>query len=115
MSKKLTYEYVKSKFEEEGYELLSTEYINSKNKLKYKCLNGHEHTITWDDFNSGYRCPYCYGNVKYSHAYVKDIFKKCGYTLLSNKYINNKQFSLLLQLKFYFKFKTLDSISLLYC
>lgn len=91
MSKKLTYEYVKSKFEEEGYELLSTKYINSKNKLKYKCLNGHEHTITWDDFNSGYRCSYCYGNVKYSHAYVKDIFKKCGYTLLSNKYINNKQ------------------------
>lgn len=34
--------------------------------------------------------------------------------ILEYKYINNKQFSLLLQLKFYFKLKTLDSISLLY-
>ena len=42
MSKKLTYEYVKSKFEEEGYELLSTKYVNNHSKLLCKCYRGHE-------------------------------------------------------------------------
>ena len=35
--KKLTYEYVKEQIEKEGYKLLSSEYVNSREKLELKC------------------------------------------------------------------------------
>ena len=74
MGKKLTYEFVKAKFEEAGYELLSTEYVGSEDKLYYKCPQAHKHNIRWHDFNSGYRCPHCYGNIKYTYDYIKKEF-----------------------------------------
>ena len=58
-SRKLTIEYVRKCFELDGYILLSTEYINNSSKLDYICSEGHKHSITWTDFNAGYRCPYC--------------------------------------------------------
>lgn len=88
MKKKLTYTYIKSKFEEVGYILLSSEYINNI-KLNYKCSNGHEHSIRWDHFNSGVRCPTCDGQTKPSIDFVKETFAKEGYKLLSKHYINN--------------------------
>lgn len=87
---KLTYEFVKSEFEEEGYELLSTEYVNNHTKLDYLCPDGHEHSITWNDWQQGYRCPYCYGNVQYGFEEIKSSFEKEGYILLSEVYVNNK-------------------------
>lgn len=90
MSKKLTYEFVKNKFKEEGYELLSTKYINSKTKLEYSCPKGHRHSINWRDFSSGYRCAHCAGTAKPSYAYIKEAFEVEGYILLSNDYVNNK-------------------------
>ena len=88
MKKKLTYTYIKSRFEEIGYVLLSNEYINNV-KLNYRCSNGHEHSIRWDHFNSGVRCPTCDGQTKPSIDFVKETFAKEGYTLLSKHYINN--------------------------
>jgi hypothetical protein len=88
--KKLTYEFVKSKFEEEGYELLSTEYKNNYTKLDYICPNNHEHSITWHDWQGGKRCPYCYGNKKLTIDTIRKKFEDEGYTLLSTEYINNK-------------------------
>jgi hypothetical protein len=41
-SRQLTYEEVKSRFEKEGYKLLSTEYNNAKGNLKVICPFGHE-------------------------------------------------------------------------
>jgi hypothetical protein len=35
MSRKITYEFVKSQFEKEGYELLSNKYITAHTKLEY--------------------------------------------------------------------------------
>ena len=61
MTKKLTYEFVKSQFEKEGYTLLSKEYINSDTKLDYRCPNKHKHSITWSNWKSGWRCPTCKG------------------------------------------------------
>lgn len=59
MSKKLEYSYIKKQFEKEGYTLLSTEYVNNKIKLAYRCPEGHCHSIKWNDFQQGYRCPIC--------------------------------------------------------
>jgi hypothetical protein len=86
---RLTYDFVKSSFEEEGYTLLSNGYKNNNTKLDYICPEGHTHSITWRDWSTGYRCPYCAGNVKLTIEYVREQFKKEGYTLLSKEYINS--------------------------
>ncbi len=89
MPKKLTYEFVKSNLDKEGYKLLDKEYKNSQSKLKYRCPRNHVHSISWDNWKQGYRCPYCVGVNKPSFEEVKNSFENDGYTLLSNKYVNN--------------------------
>lgn len=42
-----------------GHELLSEEYLNNRTKLHFKCDKGHEYEINWNNFKTGYRCPYC--------------------------------------------------------
>lgn len=42
-----------------GYELLSTEYISSHDKMLFKCPNGHEFKKGWSSFQQGHRCPIC--------------------------------------------------------
>jgi hypothetical protein len=91
MPKKLTYEFVKEQFENEGYELLSKEYKNNKQKLEYICSNGHEHSISCGNWQKNYRCPYCYGNAKPTIEFIRSEFEKEGYKLLISKYINNEQ------------------------
>ena len=56
---KWTIEKAKEEFGKEGYVLLEEEYINSKTKMRYKCPNGHEHSVTMSKFKSGRRCPFC--------------------------------------------------------
>jgi hypothetical protein len=91
MFKKLTYDFVKRSFEENGYKLLSKEYINSSSKLEYECPNGHRRGITWNKWNAGRRCPYCSENSRvYGRdiEYIRRVFAKEGYTLLSTEYIS---------------------------
>lgn len=85
--KKLTIEFVKESFEKEGYTLLNTVYINSKTKLNYICAHEHKHSISWNEWTHGNRCPYCAGVVKYTIEFVKTSFEKEDYTLLSKEYI----------------------------
>jgi hypothetical protein len=56
---KLTYEYIKQNIENEGYTLLSPEYINSNTNLNYICSKGHHGKITWDNWRGGRRCGKC--------------------------------------------------------
>lgn len=86
---KLTYEFVKSKFEEEGYSLVSTTYINCSTKLDFICNNGHTHSITWDNFKQGQKCIHCMGNAKHTIEYIRDSFEACDYKLLTEVYIND--------------------------
>jgi len=88
MSKKLTYEFVKESFEKEGYKLLSGGCVNSRQKLDYICPKGHGHSISWDNWNRGRRCPYCAGLVKKSIEFIRSEFKKEGYILLTKVYKN---------------------------
>jgi len=91
LSKKLTYGFVKEQFEKEGYCLLSEIYINAYLKLEYVCINGHKHSISWNSWQQGKRCPYCAGQGKPSIEFIRKEFKKEGYKLLTVKYKNNKQ------------------------
>lgn len=88
--KKLTYEFIKSEFEKEGYTLVSKEYINSKTKLDYRCPKEHEHSMILNVWQRGHRCPTCAINrVKSAYAYIKESFDKDNYILLSKEYKNN--------------------------
>ncbi|KFZ25606.1 MAG: hypothetical protein KQ78_02198 [Candidatus Izimaplasma bacterium HR2] len=42
-----------------GYKLLS-EYIDTKTKLKLRCKEGHEYSVTPSSFKQGSRCPICF-------------------------------------------------------
>jgi hypothetical protein len=89
MSIKHTYEFIKSEFEREGYTLLSEEYKDCKTKLNYICPDWHKHSITWNGWRTGYRCPHCHGNAKPTLEQVRELFEKENYVLLSKDYINS--------------------------
>jgi len=88
---KPTIEFINLKFKEEGYILLTTEYINSKQKLEYICPNGHKHSITWSKWQQKRRCPYCNSKSKKDIEFIRSEFAEKGYKLLAKKYINNTQ------------------------
>lgn len=56
---KLDYNYVKNQVEKEGFDLLSTNYINSQSPLEFMCPNGHIYISSWNKFQNGHRCPIC--------------------------------------------------------
>lgn len=60
--RKFTYKEVKEKFEERGYELISTEYINCESPLEYIC-NKHRlegvQDIDFAHFKRGQGCKFC--------------------------------------------------------
>lgn len=60
MSRKLTYEFVKSEIEKRGYKLLSNEYVGAREKLKILCPEGHEFEMSWNLFQRAkYGCRKC--------------------------------------------------------
>jgi very-short-patch-repair endonuclease len=50
----------------EGYQLLSTEYINTHLPIEVSCPAGHIYKVRWYAFHQGRRCPHCqeYRNEK---------------------------------------------------
>ena len=66
MSKKYTYEYVKDYINSTGNELLSTEYLGNKYKLKIRCKCGEIFYTSFTDFKrkdkkAKRQCDYCSG------------------------------------------------------
>jgi len=91
MPKKLNIEFIRSKFEKKRYQLLTTKYINSNQKLEYICDKGHKHSIKWDHFRDGHGCPYCANRPPINIEFIKSEFAKESYKLLTTKYKNSKQ------------------------
>ena len=95
--RKLSYEYVRDKFAERGYRLLSTEYKGVSYKLDYECQKhkGLPNSISYNDFRKGAGCRYC-GTEKRDAARrvpfetVKKAFEEMGYELLDKEYKNNR-------------------------
>ena len=87
MRRKITTDLIKIEFDKKGWKLSSKEYKNNKTKLAYICDKGHEHSITWSDFNAGYGCPYCAKNLM-TIGIAKKEFEKENYILSSTQYKN---------------------------
>jgi hypothetical protein len=85
---KLTIEYVKKYFKEQGCKLLETKYINNKTNMNYKCICGNNSKICWSNFKNGHRCVKCSGKEKHDYAYIKNYFEYQGCELISKEYIN---------------------------
>ena len=83
--------FVRESFIKEDYILLTTEYKNNRQKLDYICPNGHKHSINWNNWQQGKRCPHCTGNNKPTIEFIISEFKKENYVLLTTEYINNRQ------------------------
>ncbi len=97
MSKKHSYEFIKSQFEKEGYTLLSKEYKNAFQKLEYICPNGHKHSISWHSWQHGQRCKYCAIKRRIKYYIGKDLekfilYKKAIHNLSNRVYRKYKQY-----------------------
>ena len=87
---KLSLKYIEEEFKKVGWTLLTTEYVNTKQRLEYICDKGHKYTISWDKFKEGKGCPCCKGN-RLTIEMIREKFKKEGYTLLSTHYMNGQK------------------------
>lgn len=97
MSKRFTFDYVKEYIEVtsgSGYQLLSTEYAGNYSPITIKCNEGHVYSSKFAVFkNLGGRCPFCYGNIKYTIDQVRRYVESesaSGYRLISTQYVNNR-------------------------
>jgi hypothetical protein len=84
-------DFVRKEFKKKGFILLTKKYINNKQKLDYMCSNGHKHWMSWCDWSTGNRCPYCSKKIKKDIEFIRSEFEKEGYKLLSTKYKNCSQ------------------------
>jgi hypothetical protein len=96
-NKKLTIEDIEKHIKQihPNAKLISTEYINSKEKLKFICEKGHEFEICWNSIqNHKCWCNICGGTKKHNYKYVKNFIENAhpGAELLSKEYKNTKEY-----------------------
>ena len=84
--KKKTIQEVREYINNEGYTLLSNEYINCNQELEIICPNGHNIKMSWKRFENGRRCPHCsersWINRKKNIESINEIISKEGYKFL---------------------------------
>lgn len=90
MGRKLTIEFIRERFESEGYILLTVVYTGAFQKLEYICPNGHRHSMSWANWQQGKRCAFCAGQGKPTIEFIGSEFKEEGYLLLSRNYVNER-------------------------
>lgn len=73
-----------------GYELLSCEYNGNKEKLSFKCPQGHVFNMAWTYFQQGRRCPSCAKRYNDHESFVSLINNMHGneYSVLGH-YVNS--------------------------
>jgi len=88
-NKKKSFEFIKQYFQDNLCELLETEYVNGRTKMKYKCSQNHIVNTTYNSFMTGRRCNICSNNQKYSFEYINKYYIKNDCKLLETEYINS--------------------------
>lgn len=87
-------------------EILSSEYVNSKAKLKCKCiLDGYIWYANWKNLSQGKGCPLCANKVTLTLKQVQQKFLDKGYIPLFDKYHKTTDM-LLVETKEGYKFQT---------
>jgi DNA-directed RNA polymerase subunit RPC12/RpoP len=96
--RKYSYEYVKAFIEENGYILVSENYIHSESLLNAICPKGHGCEILFSSFKSGRRCIKCKNEAtgdrcRFTFEYVNNFILENGNgdELLSKSYKNNAE------------------------
>jgi len=97
-TKKLDYDYVKKCFEERGYVLLETSYINNSFPMRYVCICGNKSKVTIKNLLNGQKCRECgYKHRKENRFAYEDVyqhFKSEGCELLEKDYKNSREYML---------------------
>lgn len=88
---KMDFDFIKASFAKEGYEVLTKNYIDSKQKLEYICNVGHRFRINWSAWKTGNRCIVCAGQLPKTIEEIRESFEASGYTLLDTEYKTNKK------------------------
>jgi hypothetical protein len=89
LSRRLTLEEVRNRFEERGYQLLSNEYNGARSRVSFRCPAGHIGEMPARTFFSGYGCIECSTeNRRADFETIKSEFLKKGLTVLDENYIN---------------------------
>lgn len=86
---KYTIDDVRKFFTEVGYELLSTEYMNTQQKLKYKCNENHINEVSLAKFlHRHHRCSICSGKKMATIDVIQTNFaeKECTLLTIPDKY-----------------------------
>jgi len=73
-NKKKTIEEIRKGFSSRGYILKSSDYVNEDSKLYFVCPNGHNHSITWSNFNKGQNCAKCSSISSRNEKVILDFF-----------------------------------------
>ena len=74
-----------------GFQYVEGDYINSKIKLKFKCVKmGHIEFKKWNDIQQGYGCWQCSGRSHIDIEKLREIIENKNGILLSTKYINRR-------------------------
>lgn len=87
---KYTLEDVKEYIENNGYELLSSEYEKVSDYITVKCDKGHIYDTKFANFQQGKRCSYCKRNHRLTYEEVKLYIESFGEKLISKEYKNNR-------------------------
>jgi thiol-disulfide isomerase/thioredoxin len=76
--------------ENKNGKLLSTDYINSRQKLLWECSEGHKWKASWDNIkNKASWCPECARCSKLDISKLQQFANNKNGTLLSTNYVNN--------------------------
>jgi G:T-mismatch repair DNA endonuclease (very short patch repair protein) len=82
---KKTLDVVISEFDSRGHILVTSDYKNNQQKLRYVCPEGHIRTIKYNGFQQGDGCSKCVGRNR-GFDEVLFIFDKMGFTVVSYLY-----------------------------
>ena len=92
--RRLSFDVIVEEFKKRGYELISQDYKNNRQKLIYVCPKHRNKgllQITWNDLQQGKGCRYC-GNEESAEKqsmtfeFIKSEFDNRGYELVTAKY-----------------------------
>ena len=73
-----------------GGECLSTEYRGNKNKLEWRCNEGHAFQMRPNDVQQGHWCRICSGKPEYTIEDMQTLAKSLGGECLSTEYLGTK-------------------------
>ena len=94
-----SYEYVKEQIDKEGYELLSTKYVNAHSKILLKCPKGHIFKTKYNTFQQGFRCPIC--NESKGENKIKEILNNFNIGYIMQYKFDDCKFKYVLPFDFY--------------